>query len=250
MPTTLTIIPVVTCNHYNYVLLKTTPNNHVSLMTTPIEGNQDPIETAIAHFIKETSITDIEGYSELNPVVSEDNTNKIIVLYVADTNDADGYTWFNEDRDSDAIFSVDGDYTILDPLVYTAGLLIKEYNTLDDNKESIIVIAHKDHQYTAVKHHVDQYDRTYYITAPSKRELNSFVKLIEKWELEIDVDTDGSLVVSTDKVPDYAITITLGNNEHELATFDVWDEKTKTFNTYQKLINYADRWFTKHAEKD
>jgi hypothetical protein len=33
-------------------------------------------------------------------------------------------------------------------------------------------------------------------------------------------------------------------------TFDCHEEETKTFDTYQKLINYADRWFTKHAEKD
>lgn len=250
MPTTLAIIPVVTCNHYNYVLLKTTSGNHVSLMTTPIDDNQDPIETTITHFIEETGNADIEGYSELNPIVSEDDTNKIVILYIADTDNADGYTWFNESYDIDAVLSTDSDFVISDPLVYTAGLLIKECNMLDDNKESIVVIAHKDHQYVAVKHHADPYDRTYYITAPTKRELNSFVKLIEKWELEIDVDTDRSLVVSTDKIPDYAITITLDGNTHELATFDGWDEETKTFDTYQKLINYADRWFTKQTKEN
>ena len=49
MPTTLTIIPVAITPYYRYVMLKETDDGHESLMTTTIEDNQDPVETAITH---------------------------------------------------------------------------------------------------------------------------------------------------------------------------------------------------------
>ena len=250
MPTTLTIIPVAITPYYSYVMLKETDDGHESLMTTTIKDNQDPIETAITHAIKETGITNIRAYFELNPLVSENHTNKIVVLYFNDTDtNRNGYGWIKND-DIESLFIPDGDYIISDPLVYTAALLLKEYNILDYNEQNLTVLANEDHRYVAFNKHTDEYGTSYYATAPTKRELNSLMKLMDKWKLVRDTDIDNNIGFYTGMAPDYAIIIAFDNNTYRLTTFDYHEEETKTFDTYQKLINYADRWFTKHAEKD
>ena len=229
MPTTLTIIPVAVTPYYRYVMLKETDDGHESLMTTTIEDNQDPIETAITHAVKETGITNIRACFELNPIVSKNNTNKIVVLYFNDTDtNRNGYGWIKSD-DIESLFIPDG---------------------LDYNEQNLTVLAHEDHQYVAFNKHADEYGTSYYATAPTKRELNSLMKLMDKWKLVRDTDIDNSVGFYTGVAPDYAIIIAFDNNTYRLTTFDCHEEETKTFDTYQKLINYADRWFTKHAEKD
>lgn len=250
MSTTLTIIPVAITPYYSYVMLKETDDGHESLMTTTIKDNQDPIETAITHAIKETGITNIRAFFELNPIVSESHTNKIVVLYFNDTNtNRNGYGWIKSD-DIESLFIPDGDYVISDPLVYTAALLLKENDILDDNEEDLTVIAHEDHQFYNLKKHADDYGTSYYATAPTKRELNSLMKLMDKWKLVRDTDIDNNIGFYTGAAPDYAIIITFDNNTYRLTTFDCYEEETKTFDTYQKLINYADRWFTNKMKED
>lgn len=251
MSTTLTIIPVNMCQFYSYVLSKETNDGRSSLMTTTINDNQNPIEAAITHFIKETGNTAIKGYFELNPIVYNDHTNKIVVLYTtsSDTYNKD-YEWTNNDNIDD-LFIPENDYVISDPLVYTAMLLLKEYNILDDNKEDLIVLAHKDHPFHHFEINADNYGTSYYCSAPTKRELNSLLKLIDKWNLTIDDSIDDRIGLCPEKDPDYAIAIEFNiDNSYNLTTFDCYNEETKRFDTYQKLINYADRWFSKHAEKD
>lgn len=250
MPTTLTIIPVAITPYYSYVMLKETDDGRESLMTTTIEDNQDPVETAITHAIKETGITNIRAFFELNPIVSENHTNKIVVLYFNDTDtNRNGYGWIKSD-DIESLFIPDGDYVISDPLVYTTALLLKEYNILDDNEEDLTVIAHEDHQFYNFKKHADDYGRSYYITAPTKRELNSLMKFINKWKLIRDTDIDNAIGFYTGVAPDYAIIIASDNNTYRLTMFDCHKEETKTFDTYQKLINYADRWFTNKTKEN
>ena len=220
-------------------------------MTTTINDNQNPIEAAITHFIKETGNTAIKGYFELNPIVYNDHTNKIVVLYTtsSDTYNKD-YGWTNSDNIDD-FFLPGNNYTITDPLVYTAMLLLKEYNILDDNEEDLIVLAHKDHPFHHFEINADTYRTSYYCSAPTKRELNSLLKLIDKWNLTIDNSIDDRIGLCTDKNPDYAIAIEFNiDNSYNLTTFDCYNEETKTFDTYQKLINYADRWFTKQTKED
>lgn len=251
MSTTLTIIPVNMCQFYSYVLSKETNDGRSSLMTTTINDNQNPIEAAITHFIKETGNTAIKGYFELNPIVYNDHTNKIVVLYTtsSDTYNKD-YEWTNNDNIDD-LFIPENDYVISDPLVYTAMLLLKEYNILDDNEENLIVLAHKDHPFHHFEINADNYGTSYYCSAPTKRELNSLLKLIDKWNLTIDDSIDDRIGLCPEKDPDYAIAIEFNiDNSYNLTTFDCYNEETKRFDTYQKLINYADRWFSKHAEKD
>jgi hypothetical protein len=251
MPTTLTIIPVTMCQFYSYVLSKETNDGRSSLMTTTINDNQNPIEAAITHFIKETGNTAIKGYFELNPIVYNDHTNKIVVLYTtsSDTYNKD-YGWTNNDNIDD-LFIPGNDYTITDPLVYTAMLLLKEYNILDDNEEDLIVLAHKDHPFHHFEINTDTYRTSYYCSAPTKRELNSLLKLIDKWNLTIDDSIDNRIGLCTDKDPDYAIAIDFNiDNSYNLTTYNKYNEETKTFDTYQKLINYADRWFTKQTKED
>lgn len=251
MPTTLTIIPVTMCQFYSYVLSKETTDGRSSLMTTTINDNQNPIEAAITHFIKETGNTAIKGYFELNPIVYNDHTNKIVVLYTtsSDTYNKD-YGWTNSDNIDD-FFLPGNNYTITDPLVYTAMLLLKEYNILDDNEEDLIVLAHKDHPFHHFEINADTYRTSYYCSAPTKRELNSLLKLIDKWNLTIDNSIDDRIGLCTDKDPDYAIAIEFNiDNSYNLTTFDCYNEETKRFDTYQKLINYADRWFTKQTKED
>lgn len=116
MSTTLTIIPVAITPYYRYVMLKETDDGrcHESLMTTTIEDNQDPIETAITHAIKETGITNIRACFELNPIVSKNHTNKIVVLYFNDTDtNRNSYGWIKSD-DIESLFIPDGDYVISD----------------------------------------------------------------------------------------------------------------------------------------
>lgn len=250
MPTTLTIIPVAITPYYRYVMLKETDDGRESLMTTTIKDNQDPVETAITHAIKETGITNIRAFFELNPIVSENHTNKIVVLYFNDTDtNRNGYGWIKSD-DIESLFIPDGDYVISDPLVYTAALLLKEYNILDDNEEDLTVIAHEDHQFYNFKKHADDYGRSYYITAPTKRELNSLMKFINKWKLVRDTDIDNAIGFYTGVAPDYTIIIASDNNTYRLTMFDCHKEETKTFDTYQKLINYADRWFTNKTKEN
>lgn len=251
MSTTLTIIPVNMCQFYSYVLSKETNDGRSSLMTTTINDNQNPIEAAITHFIKETGNTAVKGYFELNPIVYNDHTNKIVVLYTtsSDTYNKD-YEWTNNDNIDD-LFIPENDYVISDPLVYTAMLLLKEYNILDDNEENLIVLAHKDHPFHHFEINADNYGTSYYCSAPTKRELNSLLKLIDKWNLTIDDSIDDRIGLCPEKDPDYAIAIEFNiDNSYNLTTFDCYNEETKRFDTYQKLINYADRWFSKHAEKD
>ena len=250
MSTVLTIIPIAISPYYSYVMLKETDDGHESLMTTTIKDTQDHIETAITHAIKETGITNIRAYFELNPIVSENHTNKIVVLYFNDTDtNHNGYSWIKSD-DIESLFIPDGDYVISDPLVYTAALLLKEYDILDNNEEDLTALAHEDHQYVAFNKHTDEYGTSYYATAPTKRELNSLMKLMDKWKLVRDTDIDNSIAFYTGVAPDYAIIIAFDNNTYRLTMFDCYDEETKTFDTYQKLINYADRWFTKQTKKD
>lgn len=141
MPTTLTIIPVNMCQFYSYVLSKETNDGRNSLMTTTINDNQNPIEAAITHFIKETGNTAIKGYFELNPIVYNDHTNKIVVLYTtsSDTYNKD-YGWTNNDNIDD-LFIPENDYVISDPLVYTAMLLLKSLTNKSNNfnKKNIIL---------------------------------------------------------------------------------------------------------------
>lgn len=251
MSTTLTIIPVNMCQFYSYVLSKETNNGHSSLMSTTIDDNQNPIESAITHFIKETGNTSIKGYFELNPIVYENHTNKIVVLYTTSTDTYNkDYGWTNSDNIDD-LFIPGNDYVITDPLIYTAMLLLKENSILDDNEEDLVVLAHKDHPFHHFEIYADTYGTSYYYSAPTKRELNSLLKLVDKWDLTIDDSIDDRIGLYADKIPDYAIAIEFNiNNSYNLTTFDCYNEETKTFDTYQKLINYADRWFTKHAEKD
>lgn len=251
MPTTLTIIPVAITPYYSYVMLKETNDGHESLITTTIEDNQDPIETAITHAIKETGITNIRAYFELNPLVSENHTNKIVILYFNDTDtNRKDYGWIKDD-DIESLFIPDGDYVISDPLVYTATLLLKEYDILDDNEQDLTVLAHKDHPFHHFEINADTYGTSYYCSAPTKRELNSLLKLIDKWNLTIDDSIDDRIGLCPDKDPDYAIAIEFNiDNSYTLTTFDCYNEETKRFDTYQKLINYADRWFTKQTKED
>ena len=249
MPTTLTIIPVAITPYYSYLMLKETNDGRVSLMTTTIEDNQDPVETAITHAIKETGITNIRAFFELNPIVSENHTNKIIVLYFNDTNtNRNGYAWLKSD-DIKSLFTPDDDYVISDPLVYTAALLIKENDILNYNEEDLTAIAHEDHPFYNLKKHADNYETSHYVTAPTKRELNSLLKLIDKWKLTRDIDIDNGIGFYTSVDPDYAIIIAFNNNTYRLTLFDCHNEETKTFDTYQKLINYADRWFTNKTKE-
>lgn len=250
MPTTLTIIPVAITPYYSYVMLKETDDGHESLMTTTIEDNQDPIETAITHAIKETGITNIRAYFELNPIVSENHTNKIVVLYFNDTDtNRNDYSWIKDDN-IESLFTPNGDYVISDPLVYTAALLLKEYDILDDNEQDLTVLAHEDHQFYSFNKHADKYGTSCYYSAPTKRELNSLLKLIDKWKLTHDIDIDDGIGFSTNANPDYAIAIHFNiNNSYNLTMFDGWGEETKTFDTYQKLINYADRWLTNKTKE-
>lgn len=250
MPTTLTIIPVNMCQFYSYVL--TTNNEQLSLMTTTIKDNQNPVESAIIHFIKETGNASINAYFELNPIVYEDHTNKIVVLYTTstDTYNKKDYAWTNADE-IDNLVIPGNDYIITAPLVYTAVLLAKEYNILDGNREELIVLAHKDHPFHHFQIYADTYGTSYYYSAPTKRELNSLLKLVDKWKLTIDDSIDDRIGLCTNKDPDYAIAVEFNiDNSYNLTTFDCYNEKTKTFDTYQKLINYADRWFTKQIKKD
>lgn len=251
MSTTLTIIPVAITPYYSYIMLKETDDGHESLMTTTIEDNQNPIETAITHTIKETGITNIRAYFELNPLVSENHTNKIVILYFNDTDtNRKDYGWIKDD-DIESLFIPDSDYVISDPLVYTATLLLKEYNILDDNEEDLVVLAHKDHSFRHFEIYADTYGTSYYYSAPTKRELNSLLKLVNKWELTIDDSIDDRISLCADKDPDYAIAIEFNiDNSYNLTTFDCHNEETKRFDTYQKLINYADRWFTKQTKED
>lgn len=251
MSTTLTIIPVAVTLYYRYVMLKETDDGHESLMTTTIEDNQDPIETAITHAIKETGITNIRAYFELNPLVSENHTNKIIILYFNDTDtNRKDYGWI-KDNDIESLFIPESDYVISDPLVYTAALLLKEYDILNDNEQDLTVLAHKDHRFYNFNKHADEYRTAYYYSAPTKRELNSLTKLIDKWKLTRDIDIDDGIGFSANATPDYAIAIRFNiDNSYNLTTFDGWDNETKTFDTYQKLINYADRWFTNKTKED
>ena len=250
MSTTLTIIPVAISPYYRYVMLKETDDGHESLMTTTIEDNQNPIETAVTHAIKETGITNIRACFELNPIVSKNHTNKIVVLYFNDTDtNRNGYSWIKSD-DIESLFIPESDYVITEPLVYTAALLLKEYDILDYNEQDLTVLAHEDHQYVAFNKHADEYGTSYYATAPTKRELNSLMKLMDKWKLVRDTDIDNNIGFYTDMAPDYAIIIAFDNNTYRLTTFDCHEEETKTFDTYQKLINYADRWFTNKTKED
>lgn len=251
MSTTLTIIPVNMCQFYSYVLSKETNDGHSSLMTTTINDNQNPIESAITHFIKETGNTSIKGYFELNPIIYDNHTNKIVVLYTtsSDTYNKD-YGWTNSDNIDD-LFIPGNDYVITDPIIYTAMLLTKEYSILEGNEEDLVVLAHKDHSFHHFEIYADTYGTSYYYSAPTKRELNSLLKLVDKWDLTIDDSIDGRIGLCPDKDPDYAIAIEFNiDNSYNLTTFDCYNEETKRFDTYQKLINYADRWFSKHAEKD
>ena len=108
-------------------------------MTTTINDNQNPIEAAITHFIKETGNTAIKGYFELNPIVYNDHTNKIVVLYTtsSDTYNKD-YGWTNSDNIDD-LFIPGNDYVITDPIIYTAMLLTKEYSILEGNEDLVDV---------------------------------------------------------------------------------------------------------------
>ena len=251
MSTTLTIIPVNMCQLYSYVLSKETNDGHSSLMTTTINDNQNPIESAITHFIKETGNTSIKGYFELNPIIYDNHTNKIVVLYTtsSDTYNKD-YGWTNSDNIDD-LFIPGNDYVITDPIIYTAMLLTKEYSILEGNEEDLVVLAHKDHSFHHFEIYADTYGTSYYYSAPTKRELNSLLKLVDKWDLTIDDSIDDRIGLCPDKDPDYAIAIEFNiDNSYNLTTFDCYNEETKRFDTYQKLINYADRWFSKHAEKD
>ena len=251
MSTTLTIIPVTMCQFYSYVLSKETNDGHSSLMTTTINDNQNPIESAITHFIKETGNTSIKGYFELNPIIYGDHSNKVVVLYTTSTDTYNkNYGWTNNDNIDD-FFLPGNDYTITDPLVYTAMLLLKEYNILDDNEEDLIVLAHKDHPFHHFEINADTYGTSYYCSAPTKRKLNSLLKLIDKWNLTIDDSIDDRIGLCPDKDPDYVIAIEFNiDNSYNLTTFDCYNEETKRFDTYQKLINYADRWFTKQTKED
>lgn len=251
MPTTLTIIPVTMCQFYSYVLSKETNDGRSSLMTTTINDNQNPIEAAITHFIKETGNTAIKGYFELNPIVYNDHTNKIVVLYTTSTDTYNkDYGWTNSDNIDD-FFIPGNDYVITDPLVYTAVLLTKEYSILEGNEEDLVVLAHKDHSFYHFEIYADTYGTSYYYSAPTKRELNSLLKLVDKWDLTIDDSINDRIGLCPDKTPDYAIAIEFNiDNSYTLTTFDCYNEETKTFDTYQKLINYADRWFTNKTKED
>lgn len=76
------------------------------------------------------------------------------------------------------------------------------------------------------------------------------MKLMDKWKLVRDTDIDNSVDFYTGVAPDYAIIIAFDNNTYRLTMSDCYEEKTKTFDTYQKLINYADRWFTDKTKED
>lgn len=251
MPTTLTIIPVTMCQFYSYVLSKETNDGRSSLMTTTIKNNQDPVEIAITHFIKETGNTSIKGYFELNPIVYNDHTNKIVVLYTtsSDTYNKD-YGWTNSNNIDD-LFLPGNDYIITDPLIYTAMLLLKENSILNNNEEDLVVLAHKDHSFHHFEIYADTYGTSYYYSAPTKRELNSLLKFVDKWDLTINDSIDDRIGLCADATPDYAIAIDFNiDNSYNLTTFDCYNEETKRFDTYQKLINYADRWFTKQTKED
>lgn len=251
MPTTLTIIPVNMCQFYSYVLSKETKDGQNSLMTTTIDDNQNPIESAITHFIKETGNTSIKGYFELNPIIYDNHTNKVVVLYTTSTDTYNkDYGWTNSDNIDD-LFLPGNDYVITDPLIYTAVLLTKEYSILEGNEEDLVVLAHKDHSSHHFEIYADTYGTSYYYSAPTKRELNSLLKLVDKWDLTSNDSIDNRIGLCPDKIPDYAIAIEFNiDNSYNLTTFDCHNEKTKRFNTYQKLINYADRWFTKQTKED
>lgn len=251
MSTTLTIIPVNMCQFYSYVLSKETNDGHSSLMSTTIDDNQNPIESAITHFIKETGNTSIKGYFELNPIVYENHTNKIVVLYTTSTDTYNkDYGWTNSDNIDD-LFIPGNDYVITNPLIYTAMLLLKENSILDDNEEDLVVLAHKDHPFHHFEIYADTYGTSYYYSAPTKRELKSLLKLVDKWDLTIDDSIDDRIGLCADKTPDYAIAIEFNiDNSYNLTTFDCYNEETKKFDTYQKLINYANRWFTKQTKEN
>lgn len=91
MSTTLTIIPVAITPYYRYVMLKETDDGHESLMTTTIEDNQDPIETAITHAIKETGFQDFLEEAH-NTHVTKAQKNRFFNLLecnIRDYNNAD-----------------------------------------------------------------------------------------------------------------------------------------------------------------
>lgn len=251
MPTTLTIIPVTMCQFYSYVLSKETNDGRSSLMTTTINDNQNPIEEAITHFIKETGNTSIKGYFELNPIIYSNHTNKIVVLYTTSTDTYNkNYGWTNSDNIDD-LFLPGNDYVITDPIIYTAMLLLKEYSILEGNEEDLVVLAHKDHPFHYFEIYADTYGTSYYYSAPTKRELNSLRRLMTKWDLTIDDSINNRIGLCTDKDPDYVIAIEFNiDNSYNLTTFDCYNEETKRFDTYQKLINYADRWFTNKTKED
>lgn len=251
MSTILTIIPVNMCQFYSYVLTKETNDGHTSLMTTTINNNQNPVESAITHFIKETGNTAINAYFELNPIVYDNHTNKIIILYTTSTDTYNkDYGWTNSDNIDD-LFLPGNNYIITDPLIYTAMLLLKENSILNNNEEDLVVLAHKDHSFHHFEIYADTYGTSYYYSAPTKRELNNLLKLVDKWDLTIDDSIDDRIGLCADATPDYAIAIDFNiNNSYNLTTFDCYNEETKTFDTYQKLINYADRWFTNKTKED
>ena len=66
---------------------------------------------------------------------------------------------------STTLFIPENNYVISDPLVYTAMLLLKEYNILDDNEEDLIVLAHKDHPFHHFEINADNYGTSYYCSA-------------------------------------------------------------------------------------
>lgn len=249
MSTTLTIIPVNIYQYYS-VLLKETKDKQLSLMTTTINDNQNPVESAITHFIKETNNTNIRGYFELNPISYDNHINKIVVLYTIRTDTYNKkYVWTNSDN-IDNLF-ISKNCIISDPLIYTATLLLKENDILDGNEEEVIVLAHKNHPFYSFEQYADTYGTSYYYSAPTKRELNSLLKLINKWSLTIDDSIDNHIGLCADATPDYAIAIDFNiDNSYNLTTYNKYDEETKTFDTYQKLINYADRWFTKQTKEN
>ena len=202
-------------------------------------------------FIKETGNTSIKGYFELNPIIYDNHTNKVVVLYTtsSDTYNKD-YGWTNSNNIDD-LFLPGNDYIITDPLIYTAMLLLKENSILNNNEEDLVVLAHKDHSFHHFEIYADTYGTSYYYSAPTKRELNSLLKLVDKWDLTIDDSIDDHISLCPDKDPDYAIAIEFNiDNSYNLTTFDCYNEETKTFDTYQKLINYADRWFTNKTKED
>ena len=117
--------------------------------------------------------------------------------------------------------------------------------------KTLLYSLHEDHQFYNFNKHADEYGTAYYIAAPTKRELNSLLKLIDKWKLTRNIDIDEGIAFSANATPDYAIAIRFNiDKSYNLTLFDGWVEETKRFDTYQKLINYADRWFAKQTKED